>query len=118
MGHNVGICKAAGVTVDEKLFRRHALNAQLATFFLAAEFNAVDRQLNLHTHWVNLNGHFNCMLKHSHAVIVQQICIFVVRQVGERENLGLWIRHPVCFHDALFFNQRILESVIHHAVAV
>ena len=79
MSNYISVGKAAGVTVDKELFRRDALNAQLTHFLLAAELNAVDRQLDLHAHRVNLNGHFGSMLKHSHAVVINKICVFIVR---------------------------------------
>ena len=118
MGDDVRVLQCARVAVNEELFWRHALDTQLALFFLAANLDAVGRCLNFHARLVNIHRILDRMLDHSHVVGVQKVCVFIVGQVGKRENLCGWVRHPVRFGDALLFDQRVMEHVAQHAVPV
>ena len=100
------------VAVYEKLFWRDAFYAQLALHFSAANLDRMDRKLNLHAHFVHLDGHFHGMLDHVHVIFLDQERVLVIRQVGVGVDFRNGVVVPIRLHDALLLDHGVLECVV------
>ena len=118
VGNDVGVVHAARVTVDEKLLRRHALQAQLALHLGARDLDVKHRRLDVDAKLIALHPHFHFFLKHLHVGVLRQQVDLSLRQVGEGVYLGFRVAFVIRLNYALLFNQCVVYGVAQHAVAV